>query len=180
MNQSQTIVISSYVKEGVEAEYEEQLKQIIDAAKSFQGYQGVQVIKPASSENEYLLFVRFDSRSNYKKWESSSERQHHKKLLQPYLKKESYIRYQEGLEFWFNNQKSMPTVPPTKWKMALLTWATIYPLILTLSYLVGLMLKYTHIFINMMVVSITLVLLMTYLLMPTVTRIFSFWIFPKK
>ena len=90
--------------------------------------------------------------------------------LEAYIHQASNIRYQEGLEFWFSLPEMPKVAVPTKWKMAVLTWLVIYPLILLLSTLAGWYLSMFHPFFRMLIVSGILVTLMTYVLMPNITR----------
>lgn len=156
------------------------MKQVIEQAKTFKGHEGIQIIKPNNkTENEYLLLIRFDNEANYQHWKDSDIRNNWFEELQNYIHKESQIRYQEGLEFWFSLPQMPAPVPPTKWKMAVLTWLVIYPLILIFSTLAGMYLGFLHIYLRLLVVSMILVATMTYVLMPNVTKIFAKWIFKR-
>lgn len=175
-----TIAVSHFVKQGKEQAFEVALKQVIQQAKKYKGYEGIQVIQPNNkTENEYLLLIRFDNEENYQVWRDSDIRNNWFKELKNYIHKESYIRHQEGLEFWFSLPELTPPSPPTKWKMAILTWAVIYPLILGFSTIAGMYLDFLHPYLRTMVVSMILVTSMTYFLMPNVTKLFAKWIFKK-
>lgn len=176
MENNITVAISHFVKQGKEEAFESALRKVIRQAETFEGYGGLRIIKPNStSENEYLLLARFDNEKNYKAWENSDIRTAWAEELKNYIRKESQIRYQEGLEFWFSVPEA--ATPPTKWKMAVLTWVVIYPLILIFSTLASIYLDFFHLFIRLMIVSMILVTAMTYLIMPRVTKLFSKWIF---
>lgn len=180
MQNNITVVVSHYVKRGKEQEFEEALKQVIEQAKSFKGYEGIQTIQVNSKEeNEYVLLIRFDTEPNYRKWESSDIRKAWSKELKGYIVKESKVRFQEGLEFWFALPQLTNAIPPKKWKMAVLTWMVIYPMILALSTLAGDYLNFIPPFLRVLIVSMILVSLMTYFMMPKVTTIFASWIFKK-
>lgn len=113
MKNNTTIAVSHFVKQGKEQGFEEALKQVIQQAKDFKGYEGIQVIQPNNKiENEYLLLIRFDDESNYKRWEASDARKNWSEELKAYIHKESQIRHQEGLEFWFSLPKTPAPVPP--------------------------------------------------------------------
>lgn len=181
MKENITIVVSHYVQQGKEQEFERALKQVIEQAKSFEGYDGIQTIKVNNKvENEYILMIRFDTEYNYRIWESSNIRKAWSKELKEYILKESQVRFQEGLEFWFSLPQQTNTTVPKKWKMALLTWVVIYPMILALSTLSGVYLSFVHPFLRMLIVSMILVTLMSYFIMPKVTTIFASWIFNKR
>jgi antibiotic biosynthesis monooxygenase (ABM) superfamily enzyme len=180
MQNNITIVVSHYVKRGKEQEFERALKQVIEQAKSFKGYEGIQTIQVNNKvENEYILLIHFDTEPNYRTWESSNIRRAWSKELKEYIIKESKVRFQEGLEFWFSLPQLSNSIRPKKWKMAILTWMVIYPMILALSTLVGVYLNFMPAFLRILIVSMILVSLMTYLVMPKVTTVFASWIFKK-
>ena len=161
--------------------FEQALKQIIRQAKTFEGYKSIQVIQPNNKdENEYLLLVSFNNATNYQLWEKSPVRKKWSEQLKNFIHKESQIRHQEGVEFWFSASQAPHPLPPTKWKMALLTWLIIYPLILILGDLAKLHLSFMLPFLRILIVSMILVISMTYFLMPNIARVFAFWIYSKK
>ena len=175
-----TIVVSHFVKDDKEEVFEEALKKVIQKAKGYDGYEGIQIIRPSTkAAREYILLIRFDSEINYQVWAASEPRNEWFKELKKYVYKESEIRYEEGLEFWFSLPEAIGTKPQTKWKMAILTWMVIYPSVLALSTLAGIYLDFLPLALRMLLVSMTLVSLMTYLIMPRITKLFAFWIFGK-
>ena len=181
MENNITVVVSHYVKRGKEQEFQRALKQVIEQAKTFKGYSGIQTIQVNNKvENEYILLIRFDTESNYRTWQSSNTRKAWSDELKEYIVRESKVRFQEGLEFWFSLPQLSNSIPPKKWKMALLTWMVIYPMILALSTLAGIYLNFMHPFLRILIVSMILVSLMTYFVMPKVTTVFASWIFKKK
>lgn len=173
-----TVVVSHFVKPGKENEFELALKDVLDQAKKYEGYQGIQTLQMSTKvENEYILMIRFDSETHYQVWAASGTRTQWAQELKAYITKESQIRFEEGLEFWFSLLQPSTAIPPKKWKMALLTWMVIYPSVLTLSTLAGIYLNFLPLFVRMLLVSMTLVSLMTYVIMPKITTLFASWIF---
>lgn len=175
-----TIVVSHFVKQGKEGAFEQALKLVVQKAMAYDGYQGIQIIRPTTkAEQEYILLIRFDTERNYQTWADSEPRNEWFLQLKNYVYKESEIRSEEGLEFWFSLPEITGSKPPTKWKMAILTWMVIYPSVLTLSTLTGIYLYFLPLAVRMLIVSVTLVSLMTYFIMPKITKIFAAWIFKK-
>lgn len=176
-----TIVVSHFVQQGKEKAFEKALKKVIQKAQLYQGYEGIQIMRPQQGkEKEYLLLIRFDTEENYQTWAHSEPRNAWFEELRNYVYKESEIRYEEGIEFWFSLPKAASTRTPKKWKMALLTWTVIYPSVLGLSTLAGIYLSFLPLSVRMLLVSLTLVSLMTYFIMPNLTKALAFWIYPKK
>lgn len=180
MKNNITVVVSHYVKRGKEPEFEKALKQVIEQAKGFKGYEGIQTIQVNNQvENEYVLLIRFDTESNFRTWECSDIRRVWSKELTRYIVKKSKVRYHDGLEFWFSLPQISNSVTPKKWKMALLTWMVIYPMILALSTLSEAYLNGMPRLVRILFVSMILVSLMTYYVMPRVTTFFSSWIYKE-
>jgi antibiotic biosynthesis monooxygenase (ABM) superfamily enzyme len=177
MEQYFTVAVTHFVNQGIEKQFEEALNLVIEEARLFNGCKGIQSVKLKDDlNNEYLLLVRFDTESNYMIWESSGIRKEWVERLELYVSKESKVRVQEGFEFWFAQQEKLA---PTKWKMAIIVWLVIFPLILVLTTLAGKYLTSLHPYLRMLVVSIIMVSSMTYFIMPKITNVFSFWIFKK-
>lgn len=129
-----TIVVSHFIREGREQAFEAALKQVIQKAMVFEGHEGIQIIRSNSkANNEYILLIRFDTETNYQIRADSVPRNEWFQELKNYVYKESEIRYEDRLEFWFSLPEVTGTKPPTKWKMAILTWMVIYPSVLSLS-----------------------------------------------
>ncbi|OJJ14864.1 hypothetical protein BKI52_40625 [marine bacterium AO1-C] len=180
MENNFTVVVSHFVKQEKAQAFEQALKQVIQKAKVYPGYEGIQIIQGKNkAEQEYVLLIRFDTEANYQTWAASAPRNEWFEELKEYIIKESEIRYQEGIEFWFSMPETPTIAAPKKWKMAILTWMVIYPLVLTLSTLVGFYLHFLPTFLRILTVSLILVPLMTYLVMPQVTKTFAFWIFKR-
>ena len=174
-----TVVVSHYIRPGKEQAFERALKEVIEKAKAYRGYEGIQIIQlPKKAENEYMLLIRFDTESNYQTWATSETRKTWSQELKSYVTKESEVRYEEGLEFWFSLPENT-SQPPRKWKMALLTWMVIYPSVLALSTLAGIYLGFMPLFGRMLMVSLILVSLMTYFIMPKITALFADWIYKR-
>ncbi len=70
--------------------------------------------------------------------------------------------------------------PPPRWKMAIITWIAIYPIITVLLLVLGpIILGRLPIPVVTLILSVTLVLLMTFVIMPLLTRAFRPWIQPR-
>ncbi|HAA15420.1 MAG TPA: hypothetical protein DCE41_28465 [Cytophagales bacterium] len=180
MEKNVTVVVSHFVRKGKEQAFEQALKRVLEQAKIYPGYQGIQTLQQSSpAENEYILLIRFDSEPNYTTWKNSATRQAWAQELKEYVTRQSEVRYQEGIEFWFSLPQLATAKPPAKWKMALLTWMVIYPLVLTLGTLAGLALDFAPSYLRTLSVSLVLVPLMTWVVMPNVTKLFSAWLFQR-
>jgi antibiotic biosynthesis monooxygenase (ABM) superfamily enzyme len=74
-----------------------------------------------------------------------------------------------------------PSSPPApRYKMAIITWLTVFPLAAVLLMLLNPLLAGTSVVLRTLVFTMVMVSLMTYVVVPRMTRLFSFWLYPKK
>ena len=94
------------------------------------------------------------------------------------------IRVITGLETWFTLPSKKQIVPPARYKMATITLLALFPAIqlanLTLVPLLELLPLPLPLLLQNLIVTAILVLLMTYVLMPRMSKLFSQWLYPKK
>jgi uncharacterized protein len=175
-----TLILRRRVKPGHEYEYENWLTGIQKATNGFTGYMGVNTLRPAEGHKlrEYVTLVRFDSYQNLRAWEESDlRRQWSMRLPVDAVEGEIEIERLEGLEFWFQPPANIPTASPSPHKMALI----IFVLILFLSLILGSAIR--TVFPNLPIYLRTAlsagiqVCLLTYLIMPRITKWLSGWLF---
>lgn len=177
-----TVLISRHPCKGKEREFEQALSDTINVALQFPGHLGVTILKPQLNElNVYRILVKFDSVAHYQQWYRSSEAVHWFNVLASLEARPPNYEVMTGLEAWFtvSNSATRPIVPPPRYKMALITWLAIFPLIIGINLLFGAWLTQLPMVLRSFVLSITLVLLMTYIVMPRMTRLFARWLYPS-
>jgi len=64
--------------------------------------------------------------------------------------------------------------------MTFVSWLALYPAVTLMFVLFGDLLARVPLLLRTMIVTIVVMLLMTYILMPRMTRWFSFWLFPEQ
>ena len=64
--------------------------------------------------------------------------------------------------------------------MVLVTWLAVFPLITAILLLFGPLLGLLPMLVRTLVLSGVMVTLMTYVIMPRITRLFSFWLYPDR
>ncbi|MGJ5629099.1 antibiotic biosynthesis monooxygenase [Nostoc sp. CALU 1950] len=174
-----TVVITQLVKPGCESAYEAWLKDITRVARTYIGHLGTNVIRPQLGvRNEYVIIFRFDGYENLKVWMTSREREYWLNQGKHLVESDAYVQQICGLEAWFS-LPGQPLKTPPRYKIALLTWGAVYVLINLLSTFIVPLLRGLPPLIISLIVTITMVLLLTYIVMPRVSRLFSFWLYPK-
>jgi antibiotic biosynthesis monooxygenase (ABM) superfamily enzyme len=175
-----TAVASRRVKPGREREFEEWVPGILAAASEFPGYLGSEVLRPSNSEDdEYRIIFRFDRESNLHAWENSEERQRRLEKVRPLLDEEK-VHVLTGLETWFTLPSQLGEPVPPRYKMALVTWLAVFPVVSVIFSLFGQWLNLLPVLLRTLVFTAAMVTLMTYVIMPRMTRLFSFWLYPNR
>jgi antibiotic biosynthesis monooxygenase (ABM) superfamily enzyme len=176
-----TAVASRRVKPGREREFEEWVSGIRAAVKKFPGYLGSEVLRPSGSEDgEYVIVFRFDHASNLHVWEDSEERHRWLDKSRPLLHEEEKVDVLTGLETWFTLPSRPAEPPPSRYKMAVVTWLAVVPVVFIMFSLFGQWLNLLPAWLRTLVFSAVTVTLMTYVVMPRMTRLFSFWLYPDR
>lgn len=177
-----TLVISEVVEPNLIEEYEAWTKGVNQSAQNFEGFIGVDVIRPRDHQYpEYVVIVKFDNYDHCKSWLTSSVYQQWIKKSKDFISKRSQQHQPNGLELWFtlpNKIKIQKSYQPAYYKQVIVGVITVYPLILLSSlvldpFLQGLP-KLLGLFISVIFVSAFL----TYPVMPYLTKILSFWLYP--
>lgn len=176
-----TAVALRRVKPGREQEFEEWVPGIMAAANRFPGYMGSDVFRPTDpGDDEYRIVFRFDHESNMRAWEISAERRHWLEESRPLLQENEKVSMLTGLETWFTLPSKPAEPPPPRYKMALVTWLAVFPLISTIFLALGPVLNLLPTLLRSLILTVIMVSLMTYVVMPRMTRLFSFWLYPNR
>jgi uncharacterized protein len=173
-----TTTITRRVKPGHEPFYESFLEGIIAAASRFPGHLGVEVFRPQSaSTGDYRVVYRFDTGEHLRAWLDSDERARWLERAEPHVIGPMRTRFLTGLESWFTLPDRPGTPPPPPYKMAVLTWITIFPLITVVVLALDPLLEQLTLIPRLAVTTAATVPIMTWLVMPRMTRLFHRWLF---
>jgi antibiotic biosynthesis monooxygenase (ABM) superfamily enzyme len=176
-----TAVASRRVKPGREQEFEEWVSGILAAANEFPGYLGSEILRPSDhDDNEYKIVFRFDHESNLRAWEASEERHSWLRKSRPLLHEKEKVQVLSGLETWFTLPAKAGEPPPPRYKMAVVTWLAVFPVVSVIFSLFGPWLNVLPTLVRTLVFTLVMVTLMTYVIMPRMTRLFSFWLYPNR
>lgn len=174
-----TVVVLRRVKPGYEVDFEKVMFGITKAAMTFKGHLGVNIFRPINlNRPEYLIVFKFDHMSNLRRWEESEVRRKWLARAEYLTLGPPEIQILTGLETWFTLPTQQPVVPPPRYKMALITWLAVFPIVSGISVLFGSILNRLPVLVRTLIMTIVLVSLMTYVIMPQMTRIFKRWLYP--
>lgn len=193
-----TVVVTRIAKRDNIKEFEEWMDGIIHEAMRFEGHMGVNVIRPSDLSNpEYIIIFRFNTFQNLAKWENSEARREWLAKSKEVAEGEPTVEKQTGLEIWFtprskssgsikSNKASSssttttaPTAPP-RYKMTIVITAIIFILVSILLPQIRQLTTGLHIHLSTFIGVVIMVLLMTYVIMPAVTRLLEPWLSKKR
>jgi antibiotic biosynthesis monooxygenase (ABM) superfamily enzyme len=175
-----TTTVTRRVKPGHEAAYEEFLAGISGAARAFPGYLGVEIFRPApGGDGEYRIIYRFDTVAHLRAWLDSAEHAAWLQRAEPHVAGPIQTQVLTGLEGWFTLPSQPGVPPPPPYKMALVTWATIFPLITLVVVATAPLVGGWPPVARLAVTTGVTVPLMTWVVMPRVTRLLRQWLYPN-
>jgi antibiotic biosynthesis monooxygenase (ABM) superfamily enzyme len=173
-----TTTVLRKVKPGHEAFYDQFLEGIIAAARRFPGHLDVEVFRPErASGGEYRVVYRFDTGEHLRAWLDSDEHAAWLERAEPHVIGPMRTQFLTGLETWFT-VPGRPGTPPPPYKMALVTWITIFPLITLVVVVLGPLIAGLALVPRMAITTAVTVPIMTWVAMPRVTRLLRGWLHP--
>ena len=176
-----TTTVTRRIKPGHEAAYEAFLAGISGAALAFPGYLGVEVFRPTpEGDGEYRTVYRFDSAAHLHAWLDSAERAAWLARAEPHVAGPMRTQVLTGLEGWFTLPSQRGVPPPPRYKMAVVTWVTIFPLITLVVVASAPLLGRLPLVLRLAVTTGVTVPLMTWVVMPRVTRLLGGWLYPGR
>lgn len=179
-NDSVTVVVTRRVKSGYESQYENWLKRLLEEAKFMKGYIGATVQKPAPGTTEYTSVFRFDNVENLRKFEESEIRSKYLLEVVDYVEADAVWKKFSGLEFWFSPPKGSIVPQPSRFRMALVMIVVVYGLVILIGQLVATLVgDIIPYFVRLFITISIEIFLMTFVLMPHLTRLLARWIYPK-
>lgn len=179
-DQPVTAVISQRVPARYQVEYERWMQGISEAARQFPGHMGITVIRPeAGICVEFVIILKFDCYSNLKRWLDSEERQQWLAKAQPFIAKQNQIQILTGFETWFTLPARAVQGTPARYKMAILTTFAVFVAVnLFNPILLPFLTQFLPQLLASLVATYVVVLVLTYGVMPRLTRLFRRWLYP--
>lgn len=174
-----TVLITRRVRPGRDGAFEATTAAMIRAASAFPGHLGGYVLSPegAASRLRQTLFA-FDTQAHLDAWTASNARRDLLAELATLSDGDSAVHVLTGLEGWFALPSQPTRLPPPRWKMALVTWSGIFPLVAILSALLSPTLAAIHPLFAVLVVTGLVTAAMTWGVMPVLVRLAAKWLYP--
>jgi antibiotic biosynthesis monooxygenase (ABM) superfamily enzyme len=174
-----TVTIGRTVLPGREAEFEALTRAFAPKALTFPGHLGVHVLKPADGvSREYQVVLKFATRRQWEQFLNWPDYQEFRTAIRPLLEQEPRVEELCGLESWFTLPGAPALRPLPRWKMALVTLVGVYPTSLLIGLVVIPFLENWPHWLRSLVFAVLMVVMLTWLVMPLLTRAFRPWLYP--
>jgi antibiotic biosynthesis monooxygenase (ABM) superfamily enzyme len=173
------IAITRRVKPGREREFEQELLMFGQRSLAGPGARGVHFIYPApgSGSHEYGILRTFASNDDRDAFYRSELYREWLATVESLVDGGPVCRELQGLEAWF---RASDRSNPPRWKMALLTWAAVWPVSMAVPALLAPVIgSIAPNFIFAGAVAAGIVLVLTWLAMPVLVRLARPWLQPR-
>lgn len=172
------VAIIRRVKAGCEIEFQNALREFIQASFTHSSVQGANIIvpSPGSISREFGILRTFANAREREAFHKTAVFKAWEEYVKPLTEGEPEIRQLHGLEAWFRGPQS----PPPKWKMALLTWVAVWPISLIVKIVLDPLIGHAVppvIFAGAIAAGIVLAL--TWVAMPVLVKIANQWLHTK-
>lgn len=179
-DESVTVVVTRRVRDGCESAYEAWLDRLILEASALPGHLGARVIRPsAAAPRVYTSVFRFDSVEHLRAFELSELRASALADVAMLVEADAVWSRLTGLELWFTPPPGTSVPQPSRARMVLVMIVVVYGLVLSLGQLVAMVLENVPAPLRLLVTIAIEIVLMTYVLMPRITRWLARWIYPR-
>ena len=168
------VAITRRVRPGCESEFEQELREFLRASFSHPAVRGANLLLPApgSDSREFGILRTFRDEKERAEFYQSPLFLAWEKRARELTEGEPHYRQLHGLEAWFRS----PTRPPPRWKMAVVTFVGVYPLTSLLPAIFNRLLHPLHPLLVNVAVTGCIVLTLTWVVMPSLTRLVRGWL----
>ena len=166
------VAITRKVLPGKEQEFKDALHQFMGESFRHDGVHGARIISgPEGDDDREIGILRtfknkaerdaFYHSEHFKQWEEYAST----------ITEEPVYRELNGLEAWFRSAAA-----PPRWKMALVTLCGVFPTSILLNLTISPFVKNFPLFIRLLIIAACMVGILTWVVMPTLTRVLKKWL----
>lgn len=157
-------------------------------AEAFPGFLGAGWVRTAPGSPEWHILYRFADHQTLRRWEESPQRHWWLTSAQGIVE-HTRVERRTGIEGWFDPpaehivelatppgaEPAGPSAPP-RWKQAVTIWLAFFPLSLTATLLTARFIAGVPLAARTLITTLCLTPLMTYLVLPWITRTLHWWL----
>lgn len=174
-----TIVKTHFVKPECQKAFESEFIRLSGCISKFPGYLGISIFRPLDpADGDYRVVIKFRSREDRLNWTNSDEYKKWEAVEQKMTIAPPKVYTVNGLETWFTLPGNRVMKPPEKKRQMIVTWLAVFPLLSILSPAEAMLFGGMPYLLEKMIDVAILVFLLTYIVMPFMTKIFKKFLYP--
>ncbi|WP_081866384.1 antibiotic biosynthesis monooxygenase [Blastococcus sp. URHD0036] len=170
-----TVTAARVVRPHRRQAFEEWAADVLDVAAAFPGNLGGTLLKPGPGSSEYHLVYRFRDDAALAAWERSPQRRAALARMQEMVDGERVSRV-SGLDSFFTR----PAQPGPRWRSTVLTVLGVFAITLGFQLLVTPHVSGWPLPARLLLSAVVVVLLLGFVVMPALTRLFRRWLQPGR
>ena len=171
-----TEVICRNIAAGHEKDYDDWLERFMISERQFPGYLGTTILAPGGNISSLRYVInRFADQASLDAWENSEVAL---SLIEE-VSKYSTLQRVTGLETWFNLPNLKTISAPPKWKMAIVSFIAAYSISSVAHFILSIYLGQQRPLLTEILMTVILVIGLTYFAMPLLSRLLRRWLYPK-
>lgn len=172
-----TLLTARIVEPGHEETFQAWARGILAAASSSPGHLGGGLFRPAANGGPWIIVHRFRDQAALNQWLTSPARAVYFDGAEGHHHTEVARRELTGIEAWFTGLDPSNTAPP-RWKMAIAAGLGSYPVSLLANGVLAPQLASLTLLVRAAISALLFSMLMTFVLMPLVSRMLKGWLRP--
>lgn len=172
-----TVVVSHPVDPGHEDDFIAWQQRVTESERAFPGFLGSELFRPVPGvQDEWTAMFRFDTEQHLNSWLESPGR---RKLLEEGSQFQDFELHRVASPFgsWFAFDDNRATAPAA-WKTAISVLVGLYPTVFLLTLGISELWPAGRLWETLLLGNILSVCLLTWVVMPVVTRALRFWLAP--
>jgi antibiotic biosynthesis monooxygenase (ABM) superfamily enzyme len=172
------VAITRRVRLGREAEFQRALLEFFQTSFADGGVWGANLLTPppGSTSREFGILRTFANEQERDAFYASPMFKAWEERARTLTECEAEYRQLHGLEAWFRS----PGNPPPRWKMAIATFLGVFPVALLLSLTLAPGIHTWPFVLRTATFNVCVVALLTWVVMPFITRLLHPWLHPKE
>ncbi|MEU7803646.1 antibiotic biosynthesis monooxygenase [Micromonospora arborensis] len=175
-----TVAIARRVDPGRASEMVAWMRAGTALAEAFPGFLGAGWVQSGPGSAEWHMLYRFADAETLRRWEESPQRHWWLSSAQGIVE-HTRVERRTGIEGWFDpplEHSVEPVAPasPPRWKQAVTIWLAFFPLSLSATLLTSHFLAAVPLAARVLLMTLCLTPLMTYLVLPRITRALHWWL----
>lgn len=174
-----TILVSRRVRRGCEAQFEACVRELSNLLQDRPGFTDIKAYAPGAPDDEHKVVLCFKSAHDLEAWQQCEARGAWLERVKPLEEAPPRAQVLTGMEGWFTLPTQEGMAPPPRHRMAVVTWLGIFPMLTLVNLLLVPRLEWMSPVVRSALTSAMMVTLMTFVIMPRLTRACAKWLYPE-